>query len=157
MKSSRVQTSNLEGLVLSGSSIDLVPKSGGSSEAGILEVLGNQGSKEVAEKKITSTSLGKTSPDEDEQLGRVPEWNPVSHTEDGLENTEETEEHPVGNPLSVIGLGSGKESMQRVVTRDNESGKVSERLASKVEDDEEEVEDAVIEPYQQSCSQRSYN
>lgn len=43
-------------------------------------------------------------------------------------------------PLSVIFLGGGKEGTQRVVAGDDESSKVGEELATKVENDEEEVE-----------------
>lgn len=128
--------------MLRGSSIDLAPETGGSNEAGVLEVLGSKRRNEAAEENITTASLGKTSPGEEEQLSGVPEGNPVGHTEDGLKNAEEAEEHPVGNPLGVIGFANGKESMHGVVTGDNESSKVSERLASKVEDDEKEVKNS---------------
>lgn len=42
--------------------------------------------------------------------------------------------------MGVIGLGLGEESLERVVTRDDEASKVDEELASNVEEDEEEVE-----------------
>lgn len=42
--------------------------------------------------------------------------------------------------MGVIGLGLGEQSLERVVTRDDEASKVDEELASDVEEDEEEVE-----------------
>jgi hypothetical protein len=42
--------------------------------------------------------------------------------------------------LSVIGLGSGEQSVQGVVAGDDESSNVNEELAGNVEEDEEEVE-----------------
>lgn len=133
---------NLKTLVLSGGSVDLAPEAGGSGEAGALEVLGNKRSKEVTEEKVTTTGLGKTGPGENEQLGGIPEGDPVGHAEERLKHAKEAKEHPVGNPLGVIGPGAGEKSMHGVVARDNESSKVGEALSSKVEDNEEEVEDS---------------
>lgn len=42
--------------------------------------------------------------------------------------------------MGVIGLGLGEQSLERVVTRDDEASKVDKELASDVEEDEEEVE-----------------
>jgi len=41
--------------------------------------------------------------------------------------------------LSVIGLGGAEQGVQRIVTRDDETGDVDQELASDVEEDEEEV------------------
>ena len=43
-------------------------------------------------------------------------------------------------PLSVVNLACREEGVQRVVTRDDESGNVDKELSSNVEEDEEEVE-----------------
>jgi hypothetical protein len=45
-----------------------------------------------------------------------------------------------GSYLSVVDLGSGEQSVQRVVTGDDESSNVDKELASDVEEDEEEIE-----------------
>lgn len=42
-------------------------------------------------------------------------------------------------PLSIILLGGGEKSVQRVVGRDNIASKIGQELATEVEDDEEEV------------------
>lgn len=42
--------------------------------------------------------------------------------------------------MGVIGFGLGEQSLERVVTRDDEASKVDKELASDVEEDEEEVE-----------------
>jgi hypothetical protein len=45
-----------------------------------------------------------------------------------------------GQPLGVVLLGIGEQGAQRVVARNHETGKVCEKLATDVEDDQEEVE-----------------
>lgn len=45
-------------------------------------------------------------------------------------------------PLCIILLVVGEERLERVVTGDNEAGKVGQELAAEVEDDKEEVEGA---------------
>jgi hypothetical protein len=42
--------------------------------------------------------------------------------------------------VGVIGLARGEQSLERVVTGNEETSKVDEELASDVEEDEEEVE-----------------
>lgn len=42
--------------------------------------------------------------------------------------------------MSVVHLGCGEQSLQRVVARDDEAGNVGQELAAEVEDDEEEVQ-----------------
>ena len=47
---------------------------------------------------------------------------------------------PVGQPLGIIGLVGGEESLHRVVAGNKEASKVDEEFAGNVEKDEEEVE-----------------
>lgn len=44
-----------------------------------------------------------------------------------------------GQPLSVINLACAEQSLERVVTGNDESGNVDEEFSSNVEEDEEEV------------------
>lgn len=50
-----------------------------------------------------------------------------------------------GQPLSIVGLVRGEESVQRVVCRDDETSSVHKELAGNVEEDQEEVEGAEAE------------
>ena len=50
-----------------------------------------------------------------------------------------------GQPLSVIALGGGEESLEGVVGGDDEAGGVDEELSGNVEEDKEEVEGAEAE------------
>lgn len=50
-----------------------------------------------------------------------------------------------GQPLGVVGLVGGEESVERVVCRDDETSGVHEELAGNVEEDQEEVEGAKAE------------
>lgn len=45
-----------------------------------------------------------------------------------------------GQPLGIVLLGLGEQGAQRVVGRNHETSKVCEKLATNVEDDQEEVE-----------------
>jgi hypothetical protein len=47
--------------------------------------------------------------------------------------------------LSVVGLGGGEQSVERVEGRDDESSNVDEEFTSDVEEDEGEVEDSETE------------
>lgn len=47
-----------------------------------------------------------------------------------------------GQPLRVIFLAMGEQRIHGVVPRQDEAGKVGEKLAAQVEDDEEKVESA---------------
>lgn len=44
--------------------------------------------------------------------------------------------------MCVVNLGGGEEGVERVVTGNEESGKVGEELTTVVEEDEEEVDEA---------------
>ena len=65
---------------------------------------------------------------------------PVDGVDGALENGQEGVGDPVGQPVGVIGLVLGEESLERVVAGDDEASKVDEELASNVEENEEEVQ-----------------
>ena len=47
--------------------------------------------------------------------------------------------------LSIVGFAGGKQSLKRVVARDNEAGNIDEEGTAKIEDDEEQVDGAKAE------------
>ena len=58
---------------------------------------------------------------------------------------EECKRDPIRQPLRVIGLADAEERFERVVAWDDEASDVDEKLASNVEENEEEVEGAQAE------------
>ena len=113
-------------------------------EAWGLEVLSEEWGDEAAEEDLSTTGLGKTRPEENEELSSKVEWHPVGDAEEGLKDGEEGENHPVGHPLGLIDLGRGEEGTQAVVAWNKESGQVGQSLASEVEGNEEEVKSTAV-------------
>jgi len=44
-----------------------------------------------------------------------------------------------GQPLSIVNLAGTEECIERIISRDDESGEVGKNLSSEVEEDKEEV------------------
>lgn len=103
----------------------------------------------------------KRQPEEEHKLEYEVEGEPRDNVNQTLDDGEERKHNPVlsscqpssydhrvsrvklvahRQPLSVILGGRGEERIQRVVTWNDETGYVGEKLAAKVEDDEEEIE-----------------
>lgn len=80
-------------------------------EAWRLEILSEEWGNEAAEEDLSTAGLGKTRPEENEELSSEVEWHPVGDAEEGLEDGEEGENHPVGHPLGLINLGRGEEGI----------------------------------------------
>jgi len=120
-----------------GSRLNLRAKVGSSR---LLEVTREDGLEEGAEDELGTTSLGKRKPEGEDQLKRIVEWEPVNYGNQALQYSEKSEHDPVSEPLSIIGLASREESFERIITGDDETGKVGEDLPSEVEEDEEKVD-----------------
>jgi len=89
---------------------------------------------------LCTTSLGKSKPKDEDELECVVEWEPVDSIDGTLKDSEESKHNPVCKPLSVVGFAHAEESLERIVTRDNESSKIGQQLSSDIEEDEEEVD-----------------
>lgn len=110
-------------------------------------------------------SLGEGHPENEDELEGVVEWEPVDGVDGALEDGQESESDPVSQPLlrvsvktgqattrsllsvrctyvGVIGLARGEQSLERVVSWDDETSQVDEELSGNVEEDQEEVEGA---------------
>jgi len=100
---------------------------------------------EGVEDDLGTASLGKGHPQDEDELEGVVEGEPVDGVDSALENGQEGVGDPVGQPVGVIGLALGEQSLERVVAGDEEASKVDEELAGNVEEDEEEVESTETE------------
>lgn len=119
----------------------LVGLGGGSGGAGVdlLDVLlrgQERGSDDSAVEQLGALCLGQHQPDDGQCLEGVVPGNVVQHNVDkGLEEREQAEDDPVGEPLDVI-LGRGAlESLEREVGGDEEANQVGEESSGTVEDD----------------------
>jgi len=130
-----VALSHLQGLV---SAIDLGAEVG-SGSTGSGEVLGEDWLDERAEDKLGTTSSWESEPEDNDELECVVEWEPIDSADGALKNGQEREDHPVGEPLSVIRLANSEQGLKRVVTWDDKSSNICEELPTNIEEDEEEV------------------
>lgn len=128
---------NLVGL---GSTFSASAKVRGGRASG--EVSGEHGSHEGTEDELGTTEGGEREPEEEDKLESEVEGEPVDNANKALDNGEEREDNPVGEPLSVIGGVRGEESVEGVVARDDEPGNVGQQLTAQVEDDQEEIQGA---------------
>jgi len=112
----------------------------GGSGASLGEVAREDGLEERAENHLSTSSLGKSHPEDEDELEGVVEGEPVAGVDGALENGQEGKCYPVCEPLGVIDLARGEQGLQRVVAGNDESGNVDKELSSNVEEDEEEVE-----------------
>lgn len=126
------------GLLRLGGSIGLGPQVGRGRAA--LEETTEDGLEEGVENELGTVGLGKRHPEDQDELEDVVEGEPVSGADGTLNDGQESVDNPVRQPLSVIGGTGSEESLKRVVTGNQETGKVDEELASDVEENQEEVD-----------------
>jgi len=86
-----------------------------------------------------SIGLGKSHPQNKDELEQIVEWKPVGSTDSTLNNGEESVNNPIRQPLSIINLGGGKERLQGVVSRKHEARKIDEEFSSDIEEDQEKI------------------
>jgi len=109
------------------------------------EVAGEDGVNEGSENNLSTIGLRKSHPEDQDKLEGEVEWKPVDGTDGAFENTEESIDDPVRQPLSIIGSIRGEQSIQRVVGRNGESNSIDKELGCNVEEDEEEVQSTETE------------
>jgi len=112
--------------------------SGGST--GALEMFAESGRKERSEDDLRTAEDRESEPEEEHKLEDKVEGEPVDNVNQALQDSEEGEHNPVGQPLSVVGRAGTEKRIERVVPRDDESSKVGEKLAAEIEDDQKEVQ-----------------
>lgn len=117
--------------------IGLAPET---SAGGGLEVSAESGSQERSEDNLGATEDGEGEPEKEEELEDIVKGEPVNDVNEALDNSEESENDPVSQPLGVIFLVGREKGPQGVVPRDDEASEVGEELTTEVEDDEEEIE-----------------
>jgi len=89
---------------------------------------------------LGTASLRESHPENGDKLEGVVEWEPVDGIDGALENSQERIDHPVSQPLSVIGAARSKERMERIVCWKTKANGVDQELGANVEEDEEKVQ-----------------
>jgi hypothetical protein len=134
--------------------------SGGRARLG--KVSADSRGQERAEDDLSAAEDGQREPQKEHKLEDEVEGKPVDDVDEALQDGEQGEDNPVlyaarqhvgswrhsdeknlvtyGQPLRVILGARSEESCQRVVSGDDESSKVGEKLAAEVEDDQEKVQ-----------------
>lgn len=112
------------------------------SRASLLEVSAEGRGQERSEDELSTPEGREREPEEEDKLEDVVEGEPVDDLDEALNHSEKREDDPVSQPLSIILLVVSEEGTKRVVARDDETSEVGQKLASEVEDNEEEVESA---------------
>lgn len=105
------------------------------------EVFREERVQSVTEEHLSTAKLRKREPHHKGELEQIVEWEPVGGLQGALHNSQERKADPVGEPLRIISFADGEEGLQRIVGRDTKASEVGEELASKVEEDQEEVEE----------------
>jgi len=98
------------------------------------------GLNEGAKHDLSTTGLGKRHPEDEDEFEGVVEWEPVNGVDHALKHRQECIYDPVSQPLSIISLASAEQSIEGIVSRNDEASEVDEKFSSNVEEDEEEVE-----------------
>jgi hypothetical protein len=98
------------------------------------------GNKEGSEDNLSTTEGRQREPQEEDELEDKVEGKPVDNVDKAFQDSEEGEDDPVGKPLGVVVGVVCEESAERVVAGNDEASKVGQKLATHVEDNEEEVE-----------------
>jgi len=123
------------------SSVRLGPQIGGSG-AGAGEEAGEDGLDDGAEDDLGAVGDGQSHPQNQDEFEGIVEREPVNGVDQALEDIKECVDHPVSQPLGIVSLAGAEQSLERVVSRKDETSKVDEEGASEVEEDEEEVQAA---------------
>jgi len=82
----------------------------GGSGARLREEAGEDGLYEGAEDNLSTGCLGKSHPQYEDELEDVVEGEPVGSINRALNDSQESEDHPVRKPLSIINLARAEES-----------------------------------------------
>jgi len=68
-----------------------------------VEVLGKDWLEERSEDNLSTSSLGKSHPEDENKLEGIVEWEPVDGVDSAFEDAQEGENDPVCQPLGIIG------------------------------------------------------
>jgi len=112
-----------------------------------VEVAGKDGLEEGAEDNLGTIGLGKSHPENEDELECVVEGEPVDGTDGALKDVQERIDYPVRQPLGIVDAATGEQGVQRVVSWDDKANGVHKELSSDVEEDEEEVQCTKSENY----------
>jgi len=85
-------------------SLEVLRGGGGGSE-----VAGEDGLEEGSEDDLGASGLGKSHPEDEDELEGVVEWEPVDGVDGALKEAQESINNPVRKPLSIIGRLGGEQ------------------------------------------------
>jgi len=119
--------------------ISLASKIGGGT-AGLAEEAGEDRLNERSKDDLGSVGDWESHPEDQDELEHIVEGEPVDSIDHALDDCEEGIDNPVCQPLSIIHLACAEQCVQRIVSGDDEAGKVDQELASDVEEDQEAVD-----------------
>jgi hypothetical protein len=88
---------------------------------------------------LSTTKLRKSQPQDKGKLEEIVEWEPVCRIQCTLKYTQKGKAHPICQPLCVVYLCNGEESLKRVESGDDKTSEVDEKLTSQVEENEDKV------------------
>jgi len=91
-------------LRLLGLSLEVLRSGGGGGE-----VAGEHGLEEGSEDNLGAGSLGKSHPEDEDELEGIVEWEPVNGVDSALEEGQESIDDPVRKPLGIIGRLAGEQ------------------------------------------------
>jgi len=109
------------------------------------KVLGEDWHEEAAEDDLGTGSLWEGHPENGDKLEGEVEWEPVDGIDGALKNGQESIDHPVRQPLGVIGSARCKESMKRVICWNDKAKGIDQEFGANVEEDEEKVQGSKTE------------
>jgi len=107
--------------------------------ASLGEVLGENGLHEGSVDDLSTAGLGKSHPQNKDKLEGVVKGEPVDGVDSALKDSQERIDHPVRQPLSIIGTPSRKQCMKGIVGRKDKADGIDEELGGNVEEDQEEI------------------
>jgi len=88
---------------------------------------------------LCTTGHWQSKPKDQDKLEGVVEWEPVDNADKTLKDSQESKDYPVRKPLCIISFADTEQSFQGVVSGNDKTGKVGEKLSTKVEEDEEKI------------------
>lgn len=128
--------SRLQGLVTSSVNLGTEVGSSGTRSG---EIASEDWLDERTEDDLSSASGWESEPENEDELERVVEWEPVNGADQALKDSQESEDNPVSEPLGIITLSDTEESLERIIPRDYETSDIGKELTTDVEEDEKEV------------------
>lgn len=93
-----------------------------------------------SEDNLGSVGHRQCHPEDKDELEDVVKWEPVDGVDQALKDVQEGVYDPVRQPLRVVYFIRAEQSIQGIVSGNNEASEVDQKLSTNIEEDEEEVQ-----------------